>query len=108
MFRFSGSFGVAGVLFVGDSGQSRRGSGAQLIFALVLVASWKAPEPHVAEPMPVWLIDCGACGAQVGIEIEIVFGFLLCYWAARAVRAFVFWLGFPVSLATSLGLVSSD
>ena len=65
----------------------------------------------MAEPMPVWLIDCGACGAcgaQVGVEIEIVFGFLLCYWAARAVRAFVFWLGFPVSLATSLSLVSSD
>jgi len=25
-------------------------------FALVLVASWKAPEPHVAEPIPVWLV----------------------------------------------------
>ena len=46
--------------------------------------------------------------AHVGVEIEIVFGFLLCYWAVKAVRAFVFWLGFPVSLATSLGLVSLD
>jgi len=49
-----------------------------------------------------------ACVAHVGDEFEIVFGFLLWYGAARAVGAFVFWLGFPVSLATSLGLVSSD
>jgi len=46
--------------------------------------------------------------AHVGVEFEIVFGFLLCYGAAGAVGAFVFWLGFPVSLATSLCLVSSD
>jgi len=46
--------------------------------------------------------------AHVGVEIEIVFGFLLWYGAARTVRVFVLWLGFPVSLATSLCLVSSD
>jgi len=51
--------------------------------------------------------DCGAV-AHVGDGIEIVFGFLLWYGAAGAGRAFVFWLGFPVSLATSLCLGSFD
>jgi len=46
--------------------------------------------------------------AHVGVETEIVFGFLLWYGGARTVRVFVFWLGFPVSLATSLGLGSLD
>jgi len=46
--------------------------------------------------------------AHVGVETEIVFGFLLWYGAARTGRVFVFWLGFPVSLATSLCLVSLD
>jgi len=46
--------------------------------------------------------------AHGGVEIEIVFGFLLWYGAARTVGVFDFWLGFPVSLATSLGLVSLD
>jgi len=48
-----------------------------------------------------------ACVAHIGGS-EIVFGFLLWYGAARAGRAFVFWLGFPVSLAVSLGLGSFD
>jgi len=46
--------------------------------------------------------------AHVGVETEIVFGFLLWYGGARTVRVFVFWLRFPGSLATSLGLVSLD
>jgi len=46
--------------------------------------------------------------AHGGVETEIAFGFLLWYGAARTVGVFVFWLGFPVSLATSLCLVSSD
>ena len=51
--------------------------------------------------------NCGTCGAA-GVEIEIVFGFLLWYGAARTVGVFAFWMGFPVSLATSLCLLSSD
>ena len=38
------------------AGRSRRGNGAHLIFVPVLVASWKVPEPHVAEPILVRLM----------------------------------------------------
>ena len=79
--------------------------GAHSVFVPVLVASQKAPGPHVAEPMPGWRLCVVAVGAP---RWEIDFGFLMWRWFCEAMLRWfcVFWLGFPVSLAASFCLGS--
>ena len=47
----------------------------------------------MAEPIPVWLINCGACGAQVGVENEIVFWFPLVVWGCGGRWGLCFLIG---------------
>ena len=51
-------------------------------FALVLVVSWKAPEPHVAEPIPVRLIWLWRVWRMLGLRLKLflVFSCVIGLW----------------------------
>jgi len=49
-------------------------------FALVLVASWKTPEPHVAEPILVWLIWLWRVWHTVGLRLKLLLVFSCGMW----------------------------
>jgi len=54
-FGFPDDLGLTGSSLLG-LWSAQAGERGSTDFALVLVASWKGPEPHVAEPIPVRLI----------------------------------------------------